>query len=728
MCARVSPGHAETCIVASRCYNLPKYKTDPDSASTHLGNAFIFGTQNPQGVRDLFQQAYKRRILILSVLVFIVTAYPRIQSTPRGLPYMQFWDEPLLATGAINALKRDNIFPQQAENIYGGFLRYTCVAVNAVYLQYIKWTDPSVKYAKDIKTDMDGLTLTVSHSGFYKWMRIWVAVLNSLSFVFVFLTVRIRGGTVLGLFAVLVLASVWPYYDVASLARTSLPMATFSAATVYFGVRYNHSKNLKDLLICLMVVGLAVSTKMTGLSLIGVPIIAAWVNYAHLKRATRRKTVRRFAKLAAIPVVVFLLINPHVYLNPEPYFHWMMEGSRVYKAGGQGHLSRERGLEHLGFQIGEFTRHLSKPVVIATGVGILSLLIAVVQYFRKREDGITDILIVGLFPLAYLVYVSFTYSIAFHRTFFLLYPLWSILAAEGALLVTRGISRFVQGNMTLQVVPITFVIVSLIYFWPNYQRISRAAKARSVEVDTRTAAIQNITEKQKQGPIHLGIAHGLHISPEDLHAIKGQYGFFDHLELDSARRGFTHLLIPEFDYGAVDLDTLSADERADYLTVRDRHIEKVTKGYALKYYHARAPWEPQPNPTIYLVSGSEYPPPRLEDYQYPVHHLQYLPVVDHIPREFFYGALDAGRYTLEFKVAGQPALGEDPILALHVLGNDVDSLVASSKDWKEHRMHFTLQDAFVGTLFFRLPNDYWNPETLEDRNVWIQDLQMWKDN
>ena len=108
-------------------------------------------------------------------------------STSQGLPYLHFWDEPLLGTGAINALKRGNIFPNGIEAIYGGFLRYTAIIIDAIYFQYLKFTDPAIYSISNIQTPMDGLEHAVSHSGFYHLNRIYVSLLDTLGFVFLFL-------------------------------------------------------------------------------------------------------------------------------------------------------------------------------------------------------------------------------------------------------------------------------------------------------------------------------------------------------------------------------------------------------------------------------------------------------------------------------------------------------------------------------------------------------------
>jgi len=202
-----------------------------------------------------------------------------------------------LQGGAINGLKRafdedenTNILAVGDEVVYGGFMRYTCMAIDVIYYQYLRLTDPYVFSLYDIKTDIDGeQPQTISHPGFYYLNRLYASLLSILGFVFLFLLGRQRFGTVNGLIAVLVLAAHYTYFRSSFIVWVNVPLSTWIIGTLYFAVKYNHSKVFKDLIYSLVCVGLAMSTKMTGAAVVIIPMVAGLLNYDLLKKQNTLK-------------------------------------------------------------------------------------------------------------------------------------------------------------------------------------------------------------------------------------------------------------------------------------------------------------------------------------------------------------------------------------------------------------------------------------------------------
>ena len=181
--------------------------------------------------------------------ILLIVLLPKIIASSQGLPYLHFWDEPILGTGAINALKSGHFLPIQFEALYGGFLRYMAILNDYLYFSHLKNVDPTVNSLDDILTPLNGLEHSVSHSGFYQINRIFVSFLDSIGFVFLFLIGYNRYGVFHGLIACGIWASAVAYFDQSYLVLPNHTLVMLVTATTYFAFKFHQSKSLKYLLL-----------------------------------------------------------------------------------------------------------------------------------------------------------------------------------------------------------------------------------------------------------------------------------------------------------------------------------------------------------------------------------------------------------------------------------------------------------------------------------------------
>ena len=120
---------------------------------------------------------YFRYLALSLVLLFVFCL--RYMAIHDGLPYLHHYDEPYLATAALNVLKTGKVAPRYSENCYGGFMRYTCTFIDYLHFQYLK-NQP--EYFLDsfaqIKTNLEGDVRTITFPSFYFWIRLYLALIS----------------------------------------------------------------------------------------------------------------------------------------------------------------------------------------------------------------------------------------------------------------------------------------------------------------------------------------------------------------------------------------------------------------------------------------------------------------------------------------------------------------------------------------------------------------------
>ncbi len=517
-----------------------------------------------------------------------------VLSAGQGLPYLQFWDEPIINQGALNGIKTGQFTPWGVETVHGGLLRYVCMSTDVVYFGYLKLAGQADSF-NDIKTGLDDAHLSISHPGFYYWNRIAVSAISLLGYVFVFLIGRLKYNNTVGLISCLMLMSVYYYYSTAFQVKTNVPLGTWFMGTLYFALKYNTTSNFKELRNSLIFVGLAFSTKYTGALFILIPATAFLFNNVEMSRRPFFKFLKRIIGLGLIPLGVFILFNPLIYIWPKPIVDRIKWVSEVYKTGA-GHATKEPGWEQISFQATTFYENIGIYISVLFLVGILIGLGRL--FINKIKTANNQLFIISVaFPTLYFLFIT-RYAISYHHNYLLLYPFIILLASEAlylSCLTLSNIIKFDKFRLMTIVLPLTIV---LFFTWKNYVGIVGIASKVSVEPDTRTVAI-NWLESNGRDDLKIAVIKGLPIRSLDLKRVSTEYKYVDYVALEQALKDYTYVLVPDF-METVPITDESYKEKLRAI-IQDSRVFEVS-GSGIVYNENRDPIEPIANPTVTILS------------------------------------------------------------------------------------------------------------------------------
>jgi len=675
----------------------------------------------------MYKDYIKKFALIASlVIISIYAGLPRILSVSSGLPYYHFWDEPLIATGAIIDIKTNRFFHNGHELVYGGGLRYPVMLVDFLYYQYLKLSPRyDVSKKSDIKTYLEGVYKTSSHSGFYYWSRVLVVMICVLGFLFAFEIGRLRGGYIMGFIVVILLASVASYYNTSFRVNVDIPLSTWVLGAILFSLKFNRDKNIRYFYYSLICVGVAAGTKYTGALTFVIPLSAAILNRDIFNWSKRLDVVKSLLRWSGISFAVFVILNPVVVVFPDRMYKIIVWIGEVYRSQDI-HFSKEPGLEHLKYQIGELINNYG---AIFISIALVGLILGVIRLTRKNfwTNGINSgFIIIVVFPIIYLLYVTFIYAIAYHRNFLLMYPILAILSAEACIgliyLFTRLSSKLAKIKIGIGLL---MMVIIFYLSYSGYSSILNSGININKSIETRTAGILEINNFAEENPnIFLGIDDNLLISPEDLRKLKVSYGFFDITDIDNAVHGFTHLLLPDYksNLEVQNFDSLKLRIQS-YIS---ENTLKVIGGHKLVVQAILSDLEyPIFNPAVIITKGEDYPPSKMTDYILPIERIEALTIGDHRLVEIFSTRLNEGKYLLLFESKGDSALGEYPIFKI-LIEKDTLATINTGETFTKNKVEFNVSSTGKVKIFIWMINDYYNPEKSLDRNTHLRRIELWE--
>lgn len=675
----------------------------------------------------MYKDDIKKYSLISSfVIISIYAGLPRILSVSSGLPYHHFWDEPVIATGALVDLKTNRFFPKGHDLVYGGGLRYPVMFVDFLYYQYLKLS-PSydVSNKSDIKTYREGVYKTTSHSGFYYWSRVFVVVICVLGFIFAFEIGRLRGGYTMGFVVVILLASVASYYNTSFRVNVDIPLSTWVLGAILFSLKFNRDKNIRYFYYSLICVGVAAGTKYTGALTFVIPLSAAILNRDIFNWSKRLDVVKSLLRWSGISFAVFAILNPVVVVFPDRMYKIIVWIGEVYRSQAI-HFSKEPGLEHLKYQIGELIHNYG---TLFFSIALVSLIIGIIRLTRKNfwANGTNSgFIIIVVFPSIYLLYVTFIYAIAYHRNFYLMYPILAILSAEACSAIIYFFTRL-SSKLAKIKIGVGFLMMVLIFYlsYSGYSSILYSGININKSIETRTAGILEINKFADENPnIFLGIDDNLLISPEDLRKLKVSYGFFDISDIDNAVHGFTHLLFPDYNSN-LEVQNFESLKLRVQSHISESTI-KVIQGHKLVVQATLSDHEfPIYNPAIIITKGEDYPPSKMVDYILPKERIEALTIGDHKPVEIFSTRLNKGKYLLLFESKGDLALGEYPIIKI-LMEKDTLATINTGETFTKNKVEFNVSSTGKVKIFIWMINDYYDPEKSLDRNTHLRRIELWE--
>jgi len=677
-------------------------------------------------INTLLNFIKKKRFVILFILMTVVySGAPRLLSVNNGLPYLYFWDEPISMTGALNGVKTNTIIPNGVELVYGGAIRYPLMVIDYIYYGYLKITDPRVHSRHDIKTFKEGAHFTTSHSGFFYWNRVFAVSIAVLGFIFTFLIGRIQGGYFSGLTAVLILGIVPAYFETSYLLNVDIPLSTWILGAAYFAIKFNHTRELKHLLYSFIMVGLAGATKYTGAVSFIIPFTSALLNRDLFLWVSIKGFLKSIFKWGGISFLVFMIFNPVVFTYPDRIYKMIKWIGKVYKTG-QGHFVKQPGLEHLNYQLGQMKENLGDVLFYLALIGFaLGLIMFFTKEFWKRKYK-NDFLIFILFPVVYLLLVTFTYTVAYHRNFYLMYPFLSVLIAG-------LISAPIQGLKLIQLKPAWIaIIIQLItltvlayLIYPRYNKIMKQALHTHRSIDNRSKAVMEVNKIGEDQEVFLGIDNNLFVSPEDLEKLNVNYSYYNITDLPVAMKGFTHLLVADYDKNEQisNFDSLWKELLPIIQTEKLKELKGI-KLYVPKVY--RSYEYPIVNPSFFIVKGSSYPPPLMSQFKLLISSMAVIELPNSKPVLYYSENLKKGEYSLSFQARGDSANLEFPKVIIK-MNDDTLTDFEPENEWKEYSTRFNVGKEGIYSFYFQMTNDYYDPERGMDRNAFLQYIELRKE-
>jgi hypothetical protein len=666
---------------------------------------------------------YFRYVVLSLVLLFVF--YLRYMAIHDGLPYLHHYDEPYLATAALNVLKTGSVTPRYSENCYGGFMRYTCTFVDYLHFQYLK---SRPEYFLDsfaqIKTNLDGDFRTISFPSFYFWNRLYLALISTAGVWLCYvLGKKFRNGLT-GILAALILALSYHYLDHSKFTTVDVPMTFWAVLTVIFALQFNQTKKFSFLSLSLFTGGMAIATKLSGAITLIIPFTAFLLNFRTwwAIQSVMKRWIILFA-WGLIPFALFLLWNPNIFTDTASYLEWNKWIMETYKTGG-GHFSKEPGWEHFSFQMEVIEQDISPYLFRLAWVGLLLAFISVRVDKNGKLAGAGlnkngNALIVLVFPMVYMLYMS-QQRVAYHRNFVVMYPFFSLLAAYsiswfssliGALIPYK--LKPVQCIVVTSVLLLTFVYV----FKDKYTSLYQTAHTIYTSRETRTQAVEAVNQliEANNGKGIVGIARELKMSDEDLRRIKYPYRIFEHQFIPDAAQKSTFLLVGN--YRSIQEGLHRQDDSLNSLTP-DSVVQTIGGSPLYRDGDVVLSQIPHVNPQVNIVKGASFE--EASKYTIPLYELLER-VVMFSNNEIVSDSIrfEPGKYSLYLEGYGTPAANEYPHLKIKV-GRKTIAEYTITPDKNVRNFFFKVTKLQRAKIRVQYDNDF--ATGTEDRNAVVQKL------
>lgn len=471
---------------------------------------------------ELFRS--RKPVLIASLAAVLLVAFLlRLLPARRGLPYLHEWDEPQIASTALQMMKTGDMNPHFFH--YGSLTIYAVLAVDvAHYFQLVGREDPSFPVVHGVfghqEMDLDairtwfdhGFLWEVSHPSFYFWDRVLMAVLGTLSIFLTYLLGRELRGEGTGLLAAAFLAVLAFHVERSSVINPDLPMSLCALAAMLGSVRFLGRPRRRTFLMALVFCGLAVSAKYNG----GLVILAP---AAALLGARDGEDLPRWlwGSILLVPAAAFLLTSPYALLDFSAFLR--QAGYEVFHYSGRGHaaVNPEPGWDHFWLQCRRVVEHLGAlPTVAALG-GFVALL--------RTVPG----RVVLFFPAVYFLYMASTRA-DFHRNLLVIYPVLAVAAAIGVVVLLTWLKRTDRRGRRIGAI----LVGVLVGIYLGALLVASASRGWSLwrGKETRTQAVEEVAALAADlQEARVGIAAELRVHPTDLARLRVPYEVRPQLEL-----------------------------------------------------------------------------------------------------------------------------------------------------------------------------------------------------
>ena len=673
----------------------------------------------------------KSKIIKFFVIVLILfTFITRWMGATQGLPYLYHWDEVITSSGAINVVKNGNIRPYALENCYGGFLRYTCVVIDAVYCEYLLLTG-KIESKEDIQTNYGGEFRRLSHPNFYLINRIWSIILSICCIWFSYLIVRFLFPTqYLPAVAPALILSVNGYhYEEARFMLPNVPMAGVAMFVVLFSLRYLENKKIKNLIWALVGGGVAAATKLSGAMILMVPFIAFLSNIMHYKDVPTMKKVLWLAFLGIIPFAVFLFWNPSIFVDFTEWFHWNKWQFDDYNNPNSTQFKKTPGMEHFLYQCENVLSEIKTPVAIMCGIGAITL------FFNLRMDNDKFVnkiqlavfaVLVG-FPVFYVFYFVNKHT-AFHRNFMIIYPflaIWLSAFFNSVLVLLGYIFKKNKANMAVSQILVAIAILSLgIFYYPKFKEISSVSKKYYTSPDTRTQSIDylnNLIKTQYNDKAIVAFASDIQFSEADLKNLKYPYRLFDHKNIQQASTEST--LLVTSNYKNYSPTSLVKGDSLNMLTKSLQIIGEIKGDSMFCDSDVVMRLMPHMNPTVKVIKGVSFEKSvQVPEYEQKIDLIFPSNERKNITRNIL---LKPGRYILQVNTFGSKANGMTAHFKVFVNNKMVKDFYTEEKE-SPQKIAFEVDKEAKYIISLEMDNDLYDEVKKLDINGFVRYVAVYK--
>ena len=281
-------------------------------------------------------RARRRACAVALVVILALALWVRWVRAPFGLPYLHHWDEPQIASTALQMMKSGDFNPHYFH--YGSLPIYVHLGVDVAHFFTLMRQDPipfGLELAElnhdrvrldDLQTRYDtGFHWEVSHPSFYLWNRRATAIFGALTVLLTFLLGRRLLGrhlleTSAALIAAAVLATQSFHVEHSAYVTTDVPMTFFAMASIYLAVRFAEDGRVGRLVGSLALGGLAVATKYSAALVLAAPIAALLAVCLATRKTGEASALETgawhlFWLVPVVPVAAFFLAMPYALLD-----------------------------------------------------------------------------------------------------------------------------------------------------------------------------------------------------------------------------------------------------------------------------------------------------------------------------------------------------------------------------------------------------------------------------
>jgi 4-amino-4-deoxy-L-arabinose transferase-like glycosyltransferase len=454
-----------------------------------------------------------------ATLVFLFALFVRALRANYGLPYIYYWDEPNLASTALQILKTGDYNPHFFW--YGSLMIYVYLASDVLqYLYLVGQPDTArshLAYLTDILINKDtGWYWTISHPSFYFVNRLINVSLGTGTVVLTYhLAHSVLCNRWFGLIAAIFLASTAVHVEFSALTTPDVPVAFFTTATVLFSLLFLDEGKIVPLAIALVSCGLAAATKYNSAIVIIVPATAIAVRrFAHGEAGLWRQ----IGLLIGVPPMIFVLVMPYAFFDMNHFLTEVGANIRIYKVIGWPGATSRPGISHVIFQLATFYHNIGMVEAIVTIIGFYGLLVRKTLMFTM------------IYPLVFFIFMT-DMKVNFHRNFIQIYPFIALLFADGCMELLRLFTNLSSLTDRKRAIVAIFAGFVLVVVGVNSVATLQGAIAAHSQPDPRSELIDVINNMPEVSS--LIVASDLRIHEEDLRRLTKPFAIKPVSELDA---------------------------------------------------------------------------------------------------------------------------------------------------------------------------------------------------